>query len=208
MGHAGPVTAVALHPLKYALLSASTDQSVRLWDLTAAEIVHKVLSNEVDDRPPGDCTCAYRQPGAVRAFSAQAVGDRAWQLFVALEEGQCLVWLVHDLRAPRLLGGARHKGNAQALLIDQEFLVSAGEDCKLRFWHAGLYHSLGSWDVKYGRVWSMGMQGMELAVGCNEGLLVGDLVLDAVTLDAPMAKRRLFKATRRQNLTVRSERAS
>ena len=95
------------------------------------------------------------------------------------------------------MGAMGYGGIRIGLCVGPAVAPHCTQDCKLRFWHPNLLHSLGSCDIRYGGVWSLAMRDTQVAAGCSEGLLVGDVALHNVEFDVPTAKKQLFKAKRR-----------
>ena len=133
VGHRGPVTAAAFSPAGDRLLTASWDQTARLWGL-AGEVVelrpHDDLVNAVAYGPRGEQVLTVTNGGTVRVWNADgsgeplvlrnpthrvvaAFGPTGERLLVVANNGTARVWPLDRLRSggsdePLVLGSGEH----------------------------------------------------------------------------------------------------
>jgi WD40 repeat protein len=114
-GHTGSVSAVAVTPDGRFAISASDDETLKVWDIEKGEIVHTLEGHT--DRVNA---VAVTQDGR---FAVSASGDQTLK-----------VWDIEKGEMVRTLEGHTDRVNAVAVTQDGRFAVSASDDGTLKMW--------------------------------------------------------------------------
>ncbi len=150
-GHTDLVRAIAFHPRENRLVSASYDQSIKVWDLKSGE--------ELDTlRGHSDLVNAV-------AF----VGDGS-RLASASWDGTVRLWDVEQNRQPLTLRGHRDYVRGLDFSPDGRLLATGGGDGVVRVWHISTGHLRKIWPTIGTNVNSVAFWSNErLAMGCYDG---------------------------------------
>jgi eukaryotic-like serine/threonine-protein kinase len=177
LGHAGPVTALAISPEGHTLLSGGADRTLRLWDLAGGQ--ERARLGEA--RQEVGCACFV--PGAGLVLAGQGVTVRAWdpasgrEVFrltghtdavravavsadgrYAATGGNDRTVRLWDLQTSREVQRlARQKAGVTGVAFspDGAWLVCAGQDQTLRLWDARAGREVRSFPVPRGPVLSV-----------------------------------------------------
>jgi WD40 repeat protein len=114
-GHAGPVHAAAVTADGHSIVSGSTDNTVRVWNLASGRL-ERTLEGHTDD---------------VVAVAGTADGQR---IVSGSHDHTVRVWNLASGRLERTLQGHTGPVWAVAVTADGQRIVSAGEDGNLRVW--------------------------------------------------------------------------
>jgi WD40 repeat protein len=153
-GHAGPITAIQMAAGGKGLVTASTDRTVRLWDVDQKKDTH------VFDLHSGEVTCvALNEAGHLLASGSTDQTIRLWDT----ETG----------KADKLLDAKAGPVRAVAFLADGQWLVSGGDDRAIRLWDVKsgkLINTLTGHDAPI-EVIAVNPDGIHFASGDSNGLI-------------------------------------
>ena len=146
-GHRDRITALAFHPKLPMLYSASSDGTVKLWDLTNGQLRHTL-----------------RQPGWQPTDLAIALPDF---LVVSDGTGYITVWDLEKLTRYHRFN--QHQDWVSAIATHGDYLASISRDRTLRFWSLSEKRLLETLSISPGRTLALHPSGQHIIVGNDQG---------------------------------------
>ncbi|MCB9088260.1 MAG: WD40 repeat domain-containing protein [Calditrichae bacterium] len=165
-GHEGTVWKLAFSPDSRQLASASSDATIRIWDVASGELKHRLAYDDDDV-----WSVAFSPDGHYLA-SAHNYGE------------VCLWNLAYPDSMWIDLSGHRLAVRAVAFSPDSRRLASASSDATIRIWDVPSGTPLDTLSAHHGDVWSLAFSpdGYMLASGASDSTV---LVWDTENYDAP-----------------------
>ena len=146
-GHRDRVTALAFHPQASTLYSASSDGTVKLWDLTNGQLKHTL-----------------RQPGWQPTDLAIALPDF---LVVSDGTGHITVWDLAELTLRHTFN--QHQDWVSEIATHGGYLASISRDRTLRFWSLSEKRLLETLSISPGQTLALHPSGQHIIVGNDQG---------------------------------------
>ncbi|ESA32683.1 wd40 repeat-containing protein [Leptolyngbya sp. Heron Island J] len=144
--HRDRIAALAFHPYSPILFSASSDGTVKLWDLTIGQLKHTL-----------------RQPGWQPTDLAIALPD----LVVSDGTGHITVWDLEQLTLRHTF--SQHQDWVSAIATHGDSLASISRDRTLRFWSLSAQGLLDTVPISSGQALALHPNGRHIIVGSEQG---------------------------------------
>lgn len=191
-GHSGRITQIEVID-ETRIVSASGDGTLRVWDVTANETVHLLTcdrsgQNSLSVAPSSHTVWTGGDDAVLRAFNfddgelkaSLSIGARIWSVAVSDDEARVAVatssGVVHVVDTQRAQVVAELHGHAGwiwcARWIDDDHLVTSGEDGRIISWHVadGAGHIEWSVQASHDRVRTITIVGPDMvAAGSDDG---------------------------------------